>query len=212
MNVFGYVRVSSRSQKDNFSIGIQKEEIQKWVNEHQNGSVKFYEEIASGKNANEREVYLRMLKDITKEKPNFVVVSSISRFGRNVIDGLTAIRDMEKTGTRFITLDFKLNTENPIEKSMLTNLLTWQEMQREEQILKIKAGIKAAKDAGIKFGRKKIKVNIDQVNKWLKQGYTLQSIADNKLKISVGTLRARLKEQGYKRSYIKENNNKTNLT
>ena len=206
MIIFGYIRVSSQSQKKNFSLSTQKESITSWAKQKK-AKVKFFEEIASGKNAANRIVYKEMLCIAEKEKPDFVVVAYLSRFGRNVIDGLTAIQKLESWGVKFVTLDLQLDTSNPIAKAILASILGWEQAQREEQLAKTKAGIKAAKNAGVEFGRKKKKINIKQVLKWIEEGYSLKSIAENKLKISPTTLRKRIKEEGYKKSYKQNSTN-----
>ena len=55
-------------------------------------------DFASGAGVNNRSEFQRMMEDCVKGKINLVLTKSISRFGRDTVDGLSAIRELKAHG------------------------------------------------------------------------------------------------------------------
>ena len=57
-----------------------------------------YIDFASGKSAENRAEFQRMLSDCRQKKIDLVLVKSVSRFAREVVDGLETIRELKALG------------------------------------------------------------------------------------------------------------------
>lgn len=57
-----------------------------------------YIDFSSGRNAENRSEFQRMLNDCRQKKINLILVKSISRFAREVADGLETIRELKSIG------------------------------------------------------------------------------------------------------------------
>lgn len=84
-----YTRVSTSMQVEGYSLDAQKEKLKRYA-EFQNMTIagEYSDEGKSGKSAEGRPEFLRMLSDIEdgRDKVEFVLVFKLSRFGRNAAD------------------------------------------------------------------------------------------------------------------------------
>ncbi len=87
-NVFGYCRVSTKSQEDNTSLQNQKESIEAYCKSQGWDLVKVYIEVFSGKD-NDRPQFKEMESHM--EGIGGIVVYKIDRFSRSLLDGYPKI-------------------------------------------------------------------------------------------------------------------------
>jgi site-specific DNA recombinase len=85
--IYGYVRVSTEQQRDNWSTEVQREKIRHFA-EKQGEEYKIYDEVKSGKNISARPEFTRLLDDIQRESfsSKKVWVVEQTRLARNVTD------------------------------------------------------------------------------------------------------------------------------
>ena len=149
--LLGYVRVSTREQKEDRQIialteyGVPKSSI--------------YTDKVSGKDFDRRN-YKRMLKKL--KKGNILVVKSIDRLGRNYEEIIEQWRYITKEiGADIVILDIPiLNTNShkdligTLVSDIVLQLLSFVAQNERENIRQRQAeGIAAAKARGVKFGR-----------------------------------------------------------
>jgi len=91
-----YVRVSTDSIQQETSLVLQKEYYENFIkNNSEYEFVEVYgDEGISGTCADKRKGFQKMLKDCKAGKIDLILVKSISRFARNVVDLLTAINNL----------------------------------------------------------------------------------------------------------------------
>lgn len=82
-----------------------------------------------------------------------VVVESISRLGRNTIDILTIIEDLDKQGINFISLKENIDSNTPTGKAMLGMIAVISQLERDLIAQRTKEGLQAVKARGVKLGR-----------------------------------------------------------
>ena len=57
---------------------------------------KIYKDVGSGTRRNGHDGYIEMLKDAQKHRFDLILVKSLSRFGRNIVETLSTIRRLKK--------------------------------------------------------------------------------------------------------------------
>ncbi|WP_324627664.1 recombinase family protein [Bacillus paranthracis] len=194
MKTFGYIRVSSKDQKEDRQI---KKMIDKGINERD-----LFIDKVSGKNF-ERPSY-QLLKQMVREGDT-VVFDSITRMGRNMNDTMKEYEWFVENGINLCFIEEPMiNTNNnsddvmkqAIQKIILTMLTAFAEKERKEIKTRQAEGIAVAKEQGVKFGRPSIKIpnNWDKNYKeWKSGNITAQRFAQN-IDMSIATFYRKLKQ------------------
>lgn len=146
MATFAYARVSTGQQ----TVENQRLEI-----EGAGYAVDYWfaDEGVSGKTpARERPQFCKLLDRIREGET--LVVSKLDRLGRDSVDVLSTLRDLEARQVRVIVLQLG-NTDltSPAGKLLVTMLSAVAEMERDLLIERTKSGLERAKAEGKKFGR-----------------------------------------------------------
>ena len=154
MNMYGYIRVSTKDQREDrqelamFEFGVQPENI--------------VVEKRSGKDF-ERPVYKRLLRKLKEE--DILVIKSIDRLGRNYEEILDQWRYLtKKKKVAIVVLDMPLldtrqgrDLTGTLISDIVLQLLSYVAQTEREFIRQRQAeGIAAAKARGVKFGRSKM--------------------------------------------------------
>ncbi|HDR8089628.1 recombinase family protein [Bacillus cereus] len=194
MKIFGYIRVSSKDQKEDRQI---KKMIDKGINERD-----LFIDKVSGKNF-ERPSY-QLLKQMVREGDT-VVFDSITRMGRNMNDTMKEYEWFVENGINLCFIEEPMiNTNNnsddvmkqAIQKIILTMLTAFAEKERKEIKIRQAEGIAVAKEQGVKFGRPSMKIpnNWDKNYKeWKSGNITAQKFAQN-VDMSIATFYRKLKQ------------------
>ncbi|PER51144.1 integrase [Bacillus thuringiensis] len=194
MKTFGYIRVSSKDQKEDRQI---KKMIAKGIDERD-----LFIDKVSGKDF-ERPRY-QILKQMVREG-DMVVFDSITRMGRNMNDTMKEYEWFVENGVNLCFIEEPMiNTNNEsddvmkqaIQKIILTMLTAFAEKERKEIKARQAEGIAIAKEQGVKFGRPSIKIpsNWDKNYKeWKAGNITAQKFAQN-VDMSIATFYRKLKQ------------------
>ena len=98
----GYVRTSTIDpdpKKTKSRITSQKTQITKYVNYEGWQFTEFYADVGiSGASRDSRPDFTRMMQDAQDGKFNFIIVRGLARFGRNSLDTLQSIKELDKCG------------------------------------------------------------------------------------------------------------------
>lgn len=194
MKTFGYIRVSSKDQKEDRQI---KKMIAKGIDERD-----LFIDKVSGKDF-ERPRY-QILKQMVREG-DMVVFDSITRMGRNMNDTMKEYEWFVENGVNLCFIEEPMiNTNNEsddvmkqaMQKIILTMLTAFAEKERKEIKTRQAEGIAVAKEQGVKFGRPSIKIpsNWDKNYKeWKLGNITAQKFAQN-VDMSIATFYRKLKQ------------------
>ena len=136
-----YCRVSTKEELQQLSLQAQQKHYEKWVMENKDYIlVGMYVDIASGLKKKGRVQFEKMLKDCKRKRVDLIVTKSISRFARNTLDFLKAIRKLKSIG-----VDIYFESEH-----------IWLSKERSEMNMAIIAAIaqeeSVAKSQNIKWG------------------------------------------------------------
>lgn len=191
--VYGYARVSSKSQLDGNGLMVQLNDIGKI---YPNASI--YEEQYTGTKVFERPMLKRLLSKL--EAGDILVATKLDRIARNTVEGIKIIEQLFEKGVAVHILNIGLLENTTMGKFFLTVLLAVAEMERNTIMERTREGKEVARQKeGYKEGRKKIysKERLDHALSMLsvnggKYSYTQVS---NLLKISKSTLVRAQKER-----------------
>ena len=119
LRVAAYVRVSTLSSEQEDSLENQKQHYEELVgNNPRLDLIKIYADQASGLNTKKRTSFNTMMRDARARKFDVLYVKSISRFARNTVTTLTAIRELNSYG-----IETRFEKENLTSTDPSTNLL-----------------------------------------------------------------------------------------
>lgn len=91
-----YVRVSTGDERQTTSFELQKIYYEDFVSKHPHWTlVKIYaDEGISGTNIRKRDEFNKMIKDCKDGLIDLIVTKSVSRFSRNLVDGISIVREL----------------------------------------------------------------------------------------------------------------------
>lgn len=147
----GYARVSTTGQDYDTQLTKLKAE----------GCEEVFTEKQSGKQADNREQLQACIK--FARKGDVMIVTKLDRLARSMGDLWQIVRELDAKGVGFKVLDQAgMDTTTPTGKLMFNILGSIAEFERDLINARTAEGRQAAKDKGVKFGRKE-KLNPEQV-------------------------------------------------
>ncbi|MGD7023033.1 recombinase family protein [Rossellomorea vietnamensis] len=108
----GYIRVSQEDQLKGFSLEFQTEEIRKYAEQQGYDLVHIYEERAESAKDLNRSQFQIMMKNISEDKYQTILIWRVDRFSRELVDLLTVIKELRNTGKNIIETTTNLNSLN----------------------------------------------------------------------------------------------------
>lgn len=142
LRVAAYCRVSTGSEEQLGSLEQQVAAYQHMIAANQNWvDAGIFAETASGLNVQERPAFHDLLRTCMRGKVDLILVKSISRFGRNTLEMIRALRKLEDMG-----VDVYFETENLHLQSKELRLVTelycaFAQWESEEKRRSIKWGV-----------------------------------------------------------------------
>ncbi len=190
MNAVIYARVSSVGDRQNTERQIS--DLSEFAAFQKLQISQIYEEKISGAKRNmERPVLMQAIEYCKENKVSFLLVSELSRLGRNAFEVLATVKDLIDSGINLylqkeqLTLldgDGKPTLFAPI---MIATLSTCAQLERENIKFRLNSGRKLYIEHGGKLGRKVGSVKTIEQKKeqykdiisYLKRGYSVRTIA-----------------------------------
>jgi DNA invertase Pin-like site-specific DNA recombinase len=140
---YGYARVSTDDQNPALQLAALKNAGCKAV---------FKDDGPSGATI-KRPALLRCLRKL--EHGDTLIVWKLDRLGRSLRDLITMLDDLKHRGVKFRSLTEAIDTETPTGRAMWQMIGVLAELERSLISERTRAGVKAAKGRGVKFGRKR---------------------------------------------------------
>jgi len=152
MTIYGYARVSSKSQEDNSSLETQKKELFK------NGvpETGLIIEIGSAADEIQNRSKFHQLINETLQEGDTLMVTKIDRCSRNTLEFLKLQDSLFKRNISFISLDLPFSDDAAINRLMGAMLSSIAEFENNRRKQRQAEGILAAKKAGKYKGRKTV--------------------------------------------------------
>ena len=149
-----YVRVSTQQQALNgYSIDTQIDKLRSYA------KLKDYENIIvlsdngfSGKNTS-RPSFKRMIELVEKNEVEAIIIYSISRFARNIVDTLKTIELLNKHSVAFHSLTENIDTTSATGRFFINILASLSQLEREQIGERTKAVLQYKKSINEKVGQ-----------------------------------------------------------
>lgn len=191
-NVYGYVRVSSRSQ----NYDLQVESIKAFCKMRDYELVKIFGDRQSGKNMDRVEFQKMVDTLIDMDNPQAIttlVVTKLDRVGRSVSDLVGFIKKLNANKIDFATTLESIDTTTSQGRLFFHLMSALAEYERELINERTDAGLRKYLANGGKMGKPKKEIDMVEVKRLLELKVPKTAIA-RKMKISMPTLYARLAE------------------
>jgi DNA invertase Pin-like site-specific DNA recombinase len=174
--LIGYARVSTYEQ----NLDLQKNTLKA------SGCEKIYEDKISGARA-ERPGLTRALEDLRPE--DCLVVWKLDRLGRSLKHLISFVEELAARQVHFKSLTDNIDTSTPGGRFFFHIMASLAQMERELIIERTRAGLKAAREKGRIFGRRRLlnDSKMEAAKKLLTAGVPGKEVAAN-LGVSISTL------------------------
>ena len=185
VTLIGYARVSTPEQ----SVAMQVEALIKYGVKKED----IYTENVSGVKKN-RPALAKALRQL--REGDVLVVWKLDRVARSISNLLEVMEELEAKGVKFRSITEGLETETPGGKMIFHVMGALAQLERDLIVERTRAGVKAAQERGVRFGRDFILKPEDMPKVWSlinERGWTQKRAAD-KYKVSVQTIARRLKD------------------
>ena len=111
MRIAAYCRVSTGNDDQLDSLKNQKEFFIQYAAQHNHELISIYaDEGISGTSLNKRAEFKNMMRDASEKQFEMVVVKDISRFSRNTVDFLQAIRELKSHGINTVFVNSNMES------------------------------------------------------------------------------------------------------
>ena len=163
----GYARVSTDDQKPALQLDALKKA----------GSKTIFKDEGLSDATVKRPALRRCLKKL--EPGDTLIVWKLDRLGRSLHDLITILDDLKQRGVKFRSLTEAIDTDTPTGRAMWQMIGILAELERSIITERTRAGMKAAKRRGVKFGRKpKLSpAQIEHARKPIDEGQRREDIA-----------------------------------
>ena len=191
MRVVKYQRVSTTHQEvENQTSSIDKQiELLGW------NVVGEYKETISGTKSRDTRPQLRQLiQDSRKRKFDRVIVYSLDRLGRSVVDVINTINELEEVGVHIFVVKNSIDTSTSQGKLFTYFCSIFGEMERDMIVSRQKESIKRIREKGGKWGRGNLisQETREQIVNLKQEGMTYRNIC-KELGVSLGSVQHTLK-------------------
>lgn len=138
-----YCRVSTNSHEQLKSLAAQVSGLTRYVAAvPQWLLVDVYMDIASGKSGSSRKEFVRMIEDCKGQKIEIILTKSISRFARDTVTVLEALKQLKELGIHVIFEQEHLDTANTDSDLMIAIIEAIAQAENKSRSMNIRWGIK----------------------------------------------------------------------
>lgn len=188
-----YCRVSTEDQ----TLASQKHAINEFLKQHpEYERVKWYEDLGYSGAYTKRPAYQQMLEDAEKGRIGTIIVYKLDRFTRDARTAIWTILRLDEIGCNFIAVTQPMFTTGTIFRHVMIAIFAeLAQMERDQIVQRVKAGMAAAKARGAQIGR--VPVMTPEMKERAIQlregGMSYKKIA-TELNVSVGAIHNCMKE------------------
>lgn len=188
--IYGYARVSTKEQ----NLDTQIDKLKSY------GCEIIIEEKFTGSTM-KRPKLEQLLKDM--ESGDKLIITRVDRLGRNTQQLLKLVEELQERNIILFIIELGIEATHRNGKLFLTILSALAENERELLAEKRDAGIKNAKEKGVKLGRKGKKKELvsHAIELWLENDKTIKQI-EEATGVSKSILYREIQKQGLKRELI----------
>ena len=154
-----YARVSTNNGSQDAEVQLSR--LREYSKQRQLNIYKEYVDHMSG-SCDDRPGFKRMMQDARKRKLDAVMVWKFDRFARSTKALVLALDEFKTLGVDFISYSEQVDTSTPMGKAMFIMISAIAEFERSLIAERVVAGLQRAKEKGVKLGRPRVAVNIQE--------------------------------------------------
>lgn len=149
-----YIRVSTQEQaKEGYSIGEQKERLEKYSEAHDWIVYKVYTDPGFSGGSTDRPGLQQLIRDVERKRVDKVLVYKLDRLSRSQKDTLFLIEDVFlKNGVDFVSMTENFDTSTPFGRAMIGILSVFAQLEREQIKERMQIGLDARAKEGYFHG------------------------------------------------------------
>ena len=149
LRVAAYCRVSTEQEEQDSSIELQEMYYRRLIEENPNWTnAGIFSERASGLNLKERPAFIKMMGKCRKRQIDLILTKAMSRFGRNTLDMLKALRELRGLGVDVYFERENLWLHDQQLETLVAMLFAFAQAESENMSQNIKWGIKRGFESG----------------------------------------------------------------
>lgn len=168
-----YMRVStSRQETDS-----QRSVLREFIRAHNITDAVTYQDKLTGTTTNRPQLQ-KLLRDIDKGKIHTLVITRLDRLSRNLRDGLDILRKLTDKGIRIVACQQGLDFNGAMGKFLSALFLALSEYERDLTVARIREGLQARKEKGLRLGRPRDEKRLAEVKKLHEAGAGVTQIAE----------------------------------
>lgn len=134
----------------------------------------------------------RMMKDVEEGRIDRVVVYSFSRYARSTSHLLQALNTFKEKEVAFVSITENIDTDTPLGVAVFSIISAISQLERDLIRERVINGLKAAKERGVRIGRKKTRPSA-LIRRLRSKGLTFRDIA-NLANCSQGSVALEIKQ------------------
>ena len=191
MRVVKYQRVSTNNQE----LENQTQSIDDQINRLDWDLVDEYHEVESGMKSRDHRPQLRkLLRDSRLRLFDRVIVYSLDRLGRSVVDVINTINELEEVGVHIFVVKNSIDTSTQQGKLFTYFCSIFGEMERDMIISRQKSSIERLREKNKKWGKGTLLTSEKrkQIMELKDEGYSYRGIC-KKLNVSLGSVQHTIK-------------------
>lgn len=186
-----YARVSTRDKDQDPEVQLR--DLRRMAEQRGWAVVGEYVDHASGKTTS-REALDRLMVDARGGKLDLIAFWRLDRFGRSRADLIDMLETLTSWNVGFVSLkDGDFDTTTATGRLVVRILAVLAQFESELTGERVAAGMAAAKERGVKLGRKPVPVNVEVASELIARGWSLSRVSAA-LGVDRRTLRRRLGE------------------
>jgi site-specific DNA recombinase len=178
MRVAGYIRVSTKQQKQEGSHERQRDRLEDWADRNDH-DLDIYQDIAISGQSDDRPAYEEMMAAVKAGGYGAVAVRELSRFGRSLQQVLGDIETLDEHDVEFISISESFDTSSAMGTAMLQMIGVFNEFWANLARERAKEMVERRKAEGKPVGRPR-KVDddtLEQIREWDDAGLSYSDIA-----------------------------------
>lgn len=118
----------------------------------------------------------RLMNDARKRRFDGVIVWKFDRFARSTKHLLTALEEFRALGVSFTSYSENIDTTTPMGQAMFTIIGAVATLERDLIAERVRAGLRHAQAKGVRLGRPRTAVNIEQARKLRGDGLSWKQV------------------------------------
>jgi DNA invertase Pin-like site-specific DNA recombinase len=184
-----YCRTSTLLQEK--GLDAQLRALRRYCSERGISNYVVYEDEGISGTKDSRPALNKMMEEVMAGRVEKVIVYSFSRYARSTTHLLNALNSFRKAGTAFVSITESLDTNTPLGLAMYSIISALSQLERDLISERVRNGLRAAKERGVRVGRKKIRPS-QLIRTLRKSGLTYKSISAI-AKVSQGAISTELR-------------------